>query len=177
MQEFYYTPLDIATIIGGMELGAKGEAHLLDLIWEKDRAFIAPKYRKSTRRFFLQTAYWSYYLHDKAFLDSEFPVVQKELWLSQGTITEEQYISEYLGIELFFKSIRIRILQNEQRKYVRIKLRSLLRQYGYKRRSPQLLAYLNSCLLFYHLQPYLKGDEKCSLEDVNIDDWIIFREA
>lgn len=177
MRELYYTPIDLAAILSSMELGGREESHLLDLIWEYERAFLDPQYRHDQRQLILKTFYWSHYFYNKPMIDAEFPVVQKDLWLSQGTLSEEDYISDYLGLDLFFKSIRIRILYHEQRKYVRIKLRSLLRQYGYQRRSSQLVQYINRCLLFYHLKPYLRGEEECEINNISLDDMIIFRET
>lgn len=175
MREFCYTPLDIAAILNSMELGCKEESRLLDLIWEFERDLLDPEYRYDHRKFILKTLYWLHYFFDKPMIDAEFPIVQKDLWLSQGTLSKEDYISDYLGLDLFFKSIRIRILYNEQRKYVRIKLRSLLKQYGYRRRSPQLMQYIDNCLIFYQLQPYLRGGEVCDIRNISLNDMIIFR--
>ena len=51
----------------------------------------------------------------------------------------------------------------------------MLKRYGYKRRSPNLVEYFNRCMDFYHLKPYLKGGELCDIGMVNLDDMIIFR--
>lgn len=176
MRELYYSPLDLAVILNSMELGAKEESELLDRIWEHERAFIDPQYRKERRSFILKISYWSHYICDKISIDAEFPSVQKDLWQSQSHLSENEYTSDHLGLELFFKSVRIRMLRNGQRRYVRIKLRSLLKQYGYQRRSAQLVKHIDLCLIFYHLKPYLRGSEECEIGDINIDDMVIFRE-
>lgn len=175
MHELYYTPLDIATILSGMDLSAKEESRLLDLIWEQESAFLDPEYRNNRRQLILKTAYWSHYLFDKPAIDAEFPVVEKALLSARITLSKEEYVSDFLGLDLFFKSIRIRMLYDPKKKFVRIKLRTLLRKYGYRRRSPQLVQYLNYCLQFYHLHPYLRGKEQCEISDIDLDDWIVFR--
>lgn len=48
-------------------------------------------------------------------------------------------------------------------------------KYGYKRLSPALIEYFNQCIYFYHLQPYVRDYEKCRIEDIDIDEMIVFR--
>lgn len=176
MRELYYTPLDLAVIISGLDLGLREQGELLDLIWKKERAFIDPEYRDDKRRFCLKVLYWLDYVYDKQTVDAQFPQVQEDAWLSQRTLPESEYLSDFSSLDTFFKSIRIKLLCGE-RNFVRVKLRTLLRQYGYQRRSPRLMEYFAQCLLFYHLQPYLRGEEECDLRDVDIDAMIIFRET
>lgn len=55
------------------------------------------------------------------------------------------------------------------------KLRTLLKQYGYQRRSPRLLQYINNCLYFYHIMAYVRGGVECNIGDISIDEMITFR--
>ena len=59
--------------------------------------------------------------------------------------------------------------------YVRIKLRTLLKQYGYCRRSPKLLEHLEQCMVFYQLRPYLRGGIPCELSEISVDEMVVFR--
>lgn len=45
---------------------------------------------------------------------------------------------------------------------------------SYQRRSPKLLAYIEKCLLFFHLEPYLRG-LPCKMDEITLDDMITFR--
>ncbi|WP_302494078.1 hypothetical protein [uncultured Ruminococcus sp.] len=92
-------------------------------------------------------------------------------------IAESQYISNFSNIDLFFKSLRIRIIFDNKKGYVRIKFRTLLRQYGYRRRSERLVDYINTCIDFYRLKPYLHGGVECDIRTVDIDEMIIFKLA
>lgn len=56
-----------------------------------------------------------------------------------------------------------------------MKLRTLLSELGYKRRSPNNIAYIYDCLLFYHIETTLKGNIPCNIESVDIDDMIVFK--
>ena len=56
-----------------------------------------------------------------------------------------------------------------------IKLRTLLKQYGYRRRSAKLLEHLEQCMVFYQLQPYLRGGIPCKLSEISIDEMVVFR--
>lgn len=175
MENLYYSPFDLASIISSMNLGNKKESELINFVWESEQQFIQPKYRADKKKFVLDIYYWSDYLYNKADIDLEFPAVQNDLSASDFKILESQYISDFSNLDLFFKSLRIRILFNNQKGYIRIKLRTLLKQYGYFRRSAKLVDYINTCIDFYKLKPYLRSGIKCCIEDIGIDDMITFK--
>ena len=175
MQELCYSALDIAVIVSSMQLGCRDESRILDLIWNEEKAFIDSQYRQNRRKFLLDTYHWMQYLYDKPIIDREFPAIQKDLAHSNRNFQYEQLTSDFSDLDLFFKSIRIRILYGNGNDYVRIKLRNLLKQYGYKRRSQLLLQHINRCMLFYHLEATLRGGTPCFIEEVDIDQMLIFR--
>ncbi len=55
-----------------------------------------------------------------------------------------------------------------------IKLRVLLKKYGYKSRVPQIMLKFRDNILFYHLKTYHKGEER-DIFDFELDDMITFR--
>ncbi len=59
--------------------------------------------------------------------------------------------------------------------FVRMKLRTLLRAHGYKRRTAGLNEYLKQCMYFYHIETFIKGGEKCDIGDIALDDMVTFR--
>ena len=139
MQGLCYSALDIAVIVSSMQLGCRDESRILDRIWEGEKAFLDIPYRANQRKFILDTYHWLQYFYDKPVIDKEFPAIQKDLAYSNRTLQADQLTSDFSDLDLVFQSIRIRILYGYGNDYVRIKLRTLLKQYGYKRRS-QLLA-------------------------------------
>ena len=56
-----------------------------------------------------------------------------------------------------------------------IERRTLLKAYGYKRRTQELLKYLRECMMFYHMQTYLRGKEECDIGEIGLDEMITIR--
>lgn len=175
MESLCYSALDIAAIISSKGLGCRAESSLIDLIWDEEKLFLAVQYRNNQRKFILDVRYWLNYFYEKPTLDAEFPAIQKDLECLNGAIQTETFMSDFADLDLFFKNIRIGILYTGQRDYTRIKLRSLLRQYGYKRRSQILIQHINRCMLFYHLEATLRGGVPCDIETVELDNMLTFR--
>ena len=175
MQGLCYSALDIAVIVCGMQLGCREQSRILDQIWQGEKEFLDESYRENRRKFILDTYHWLHYLYDKPMIDREFPAIQKDLANSNRTSLVEQLTSDFMDLDLFFKNIRIRILYGFGNDYVRIKLRTLLKQYGYKRRSQLLLQHINRCMLFYHLEATLRGGVPCSIADVDLEQMITIR--
>ncbi len=84
-------------------------------------------------------------------------------------------MSDYPEFDLFFAIMRLRILYTREKEYIRMKLRTLLNYYGYKRRSDAIVAHMERCLISYRIQPYLRGYELCDIKDIDLDDMITFR--
>ena len=87
----------------------------------------------------------------------------------------DAYVGDCSGLDLFFKNTRLRILYGGGRDYVRIKRRMLMARYGYKRLSPALVEHFNQCTYFYHLQPYVRDGMECKIENVGMDEMLVFR--
>lgn len=183
MKELCYSALDVAAIVNSMQLGCREESRILDLIWDGEKAFLVSQYRTNQRKFILDTYHWMQYFYDKPTIDKEFPAIQKDLEkrsrdlesASNRILQVDQFTSDFSDLDLFFKSMRIRILYGNGNDYVRIKLRTLLKQYGYKRRSQLLLQQINRCMLFYHLETGVRGGISCSIEEVDLDQMLTFR--
>ena len=170
-----YTALDLADLLRLRDLGFKEEAALLDKIWAEEQAFLSPDLKKSKRNFLLDVAYWSLYLREKPYIDQEFPVIQRDAADCGACLNQEAFLSDFSDLDLYFKEVRFRLRFFSDCGYVRIKLRTLLKQYGYRRRSAKLLEHLEQCMVFYHLQPYLRGRIPCKLSEIPVDEMIIFR--
>ena len=110
MQGLCYSALDIAVIVSSMQLGCRDESRILDRIWEGEKAFLDIPYRANQRKFILDTYHWLQYFYDKPVIDKEFPAIQKDLAYSNRTLQADQLTSDFSDLDLFFKSIRIRIL-------------------------------------------------------------------
>lgn len=174
MEKLCYTALDLAAIISSMGLGCRATADFLERVWEGERPFLQRMYRKNKRQLILDTNYWLTYLSDKPTIDTEFPIIQRDALTLGNKLPTDAYTDDCSDLDLFFKGARLRILYGG-RDYVRIKRRTLMARYGYKRLSPVLIEYFNRCTYFYHLQPYVRDGVECLIEDTDINEMIIFR--
>ena len=175
MQELLYNAFDIAYVIAYADMGAKKAAEFLNWIWQEEFVFLHEFYRDDKYKLVTDTYYWSDYLSDKTVIESEFPTIKKDLESTGNLSDSELFCSDNFDVDLFFKLLRLRILYVNEKKYVRMKLRTLLKEYGYKRRSDLLLQYLRDRLMFYHIQTFVKGGIICDICDINLDETIIFR--
>jgi hypothetical protein len=175
MIELYYSPFELACIVESLGLGTRGAMELLNWIYENDSAYLLPEYRKNRKKLLLETLHWQDYLSDKVTLDREFPVIQKDFHNLGLQLSAENMVSDYPDVDMFFKSLRLRILYVSKQDYVRMKLRTLLTAYGYKRRSQGLMNYLSNCMFFFHIQTYVRGGIECDIREVNLDEMITFR--
>ncbi len=175
MEELCYTALDLAVIISSMNLGCQGQADFLDRVWENEKPFLQKDYRDNKWQLILDVSYWLTYFSDKPTIDAEFPIIQRDIEATGGELEIDAYITDVSGLDLFFKSARLRILYGSGKPYVRVKRRTLMGKYGYKRMSPTLVNYFHHCIYFYHLQSYVRDYVECQIEDVGIDEMIVFR--
>ena len=174
MGELNYSALDIAVFVSSMDLPCREESRVIEDIWAGENELLSSRYKDNLRQFILDVRYWLNYFYEKPVLDREFPAVQKDLSRMEHSFCVGEYFSDFTDLDLFFKALRIRILYCGE-KYVRIKLRTLLARYGYKRRTPQLMAHIEHSLQFFHLEAALRGGVPCSIRDIALDDMLTFR--
>lgn len=175
INELYYTPIDIAAIICSMDLKCNKENEFINFIWDNEKFYIKPDFRENKRKFILDIFYWTDYIYNKQIIDYEFPAIQEDLHSIGSNCSENDYISDFSNIDLFFKSLRLKIRLSSDKKYRRIKLRTLLRKYGYLRRSSKLMNYIKNCIDFYGIKIFLKGGVECDINKIDIDEMIVFR--
>ncbi len=175
MIELYYDSYSVAYFIVSQDMSMRKQMELLNDIYLHEYSFLHPKYKGNRKNFKLDVLYWTAYLMDKEDLDKEFPVVQKDFKASGREFVSEELMSDYPDVDLFFMIMRLRILYEGDKDYVRMKLRTLLKHYGYKRRSDTIVAHIQKCMLFYHIQPYLRDYEECDIDKIDLDDMITFR--
>ena len=175
INRLYYDAYSLALFVVSHEMGSRRVMDFLGKVYAEEKGFLHPYYLQDKKMYLSDTLYWMEYLIDKDTLDAEFPVVEKDFKATGKTFVRESVMSDYPDIDLFFMFMRLRILYVDTQNYERMKLRTLLRNYGYKRRSPAIVAHINKCLIFYHIQPYLRDYEQCEIEKVDIDDMITFR--
>ena len=172
--ELYYTAQDIAIFISLLGLSCREESQLIATIWDGEQELLNPSLRKSKRQYILDVNYWLHYFIAKDEIDSEFPCIQQELSASGHDLDSERFTSDLWGFWLYFKFVRLRILYGGE-PYVRVKIRTLLAKYGYKRRSQQIVSGFEQCIDFYQLEASLRGGTPCVISDESLDSMIVFR--
>lgn len=78
-------------------------------------------------------------------------------------------------IESFFKIVRLSLIYGQEKDYRKIKLRRLLKHFGYKRRSAQWVARVQRTLDALGLRIYLKGNVLCDISEIGIDNMVMIR--
>lgn len=175
MIELYYDSYSVAYFIVSQEMGSRKQMGFLDELYQHEYSFLHPAYKENKKNFISDVLYWTDYLIDKEKLDKEFPVVEKDFKAAGREFVSENLMSDYPEFDLFFMIMRLRILYAGNKDYIRMKLRTLLKHYGYKRRSDAIVAHMQNCMVFYHIQPYLRDYEQCDIDKINLDDMITFR--
>lgn len=173
MEELLYTAFDMACIIDNLGLSTKETMRLARCMYVEDKAFLSEEYRENYRKWLLDILYWSDYMYDKIALDAEFPLVQA---VAGDNFNVEVLRRDNFNIDLFFKKLRCQIIYIGKKDYVRMKLRTLMAAYGYKRRSKEFVYFLKKRLSFYHIKTSLRGNKICDIETLDsLDDMITFR--
>ncbi len=173
MRDLLYTAFDMACIIDNLGLPIKQSITIATWMYENDKTYLSEEYRNCCKKWLLDILYWSEYMQDKIDLDAEFPSIQS---ISEGKIDIEAMMRDDFDIDFFFKKLRVQILYLGKKDYIRMKLRTLMSAYGYKRRSKEFVKFLKDRLAFYHIQTSLRGNEICDVETMdNLDDMITFR--
>ncbi len=175
MSDLLYTASDIAMIICIHDLRTKSQLNLLCKIWECEKLYLDTSILKDKKKFVTDVEHYCHYYNDKVNMDAEFPVIEKDVVENGGSIDRDMYILEFENLMFFFKNLRYRILYLEKKDYVRMKIRTIMKKYDYKRRSKQFNNYLEMCLSFYHIKTFSKGNVSCDITTEDIDVMISFK--
>lgn len=79
------------------------------------------------------------------------------------------------ALRAYFKVIKLRLLYQNECQFVRLKLRTILKEFKYKRRSEKLMNEIQNILDEFELKTYLKGHMTCSVKEIDLDDFIMIR--
>lgn len=175
MTELFYDTYSVAYFILTQEMSIKRQMESMNKIFEEEKEFLLPELRNNRKNFISKTMFWINYISDKDGIEKEFPLIEEDFQrLGKGSFIKI-IESEFQEFNFFFKLLRLRIKYGNSQGYVRMKLRTLLSRYGYKRRSDLLIQHFRDCFMFYHIQTYLREGEECNIREISLDDMIIFR--
>ena len=174
MDELLYDMHTLARIIIVNNLSAKEISRFLSNVWNYEGLYLPLTYRFNKRKFLIDVLdEVSYWINKKDF-DKEIPTINNDL---QTIGSEINYFSEedYYNLRSYFMELRLIMIFLGTKDYIRMKLRTLLREHGYKRRTAGLNAFFKQCMYFYHIETFVRGGVLCDLEEIALNDMVIFR--
>lgn len=171
----YYTAKDIALIIRPYQFSVKMLSLVLKSIWEGEQRFLSPELKGRKKDFFLAVYYQLDYWEHEQEIQSEAKGIQQDAEDLGLGLTQDDLLDDGITLDLFFKALRLRLLYLSPRFYARIKYKTLLSKYGYKRRTQRFITYVKERLDFYGIQAYSSGGVVKELKDIPVDSYITFR--
>ena len=173
MSKYLFTPLDIALFFNYSDFTLSDEKYIRDDIWENRYEVLEPKYRNNKYKFIKKVNSYIQMLDDN-YLD-EFEAINRTLSELGSNYEFGGYDEDDNYIESYFRLIKLKLSYLEDCDYVRIKLRTLLRNFGYKRRTEKLVLSINRSVKKLKLECSLRGREACNIGEISLDDMIIIR--
>lgn len=170
--KYKITPIDIANYFLMENLRISKENEILKDLFDNHNAELASTCRKDYLRFRKEVYCYvdSFDLSEEEF--SEAKLILEEA--ANGTLPDFGENEAYDVFAFYFKIIKLQIMYSQQQ-YKKIKLRTLLRDFGYQRRSNLLIDNINHTLRVLKLKTYLRGNEKCKVSEIDLDDMLILR--
>lgn len=165
-----YSPKDIAKIICQRDMSSKQSAEFIKNVWKYERAFLSVDDYDNEKSFVQEVnrlVSGNYDKKDKA-TDIEYA---NQLGFD---IKKNEYITDFRGVNVYFKEIRLQYLFFGKRNIVWRTLRPLLEIYGLQRRSVQFNRFLRECLIYYHLKCTKIDGTACNLETIGLDEQVSF---
>jgi len=169
--KYLYTPNDLAIYFLISNFQVAQEKRILDSLWEQQNSAILPEHR-TNKKLFRNTVYTDLSKYDCT-LDEldELNLLMKDLEYCDidGSVNEQGVIESY------FKIIKLQLTYTPDKEYRKIKLRTLIGRFGYKRRSAKLIIYIDEALKSLGLVTYLRGYVPCNVAEIKIEDTVIIR--
>lgn len=170
--KYLYTPYDVAVFCLYADFTSSDERVIVSDIWENSKGAIPAKYRDNLSLYKREISLERFKLEDMQGDLDQLNLLMSDTehaYCVDGTLDEQGIIESY------FKIIKLSLTHIEGCDYRKIKLRRMLRQFGYKRRSPQLVASIKRTLSALELKTYLRVYVPCDVSDIDVDDMIMIR--
>lgn len=174
MEELLYDVKTLARLIIDYDLSVKKANKFLTEVWEYDSTYLYLEHRFSKKKFLMDVLDEVDYWQHKDDFDKEIKAVNNDF---EAIGSDCIYIAEdeYYDLKSYFMELRLRMIFLDNQDYIRMKLRTLLRDHDYKRRTAGINSYLKRCMYFYHIESFVRGGKLCDIEEISLDDMITFR--
>ncbi len=170
--KYLCTAFDVAVYIKKANLPIKEEYEILDSLWERREDLLAAKYKIEKKQFI------NLFRHEMNKMDGnldcvdEINLILKEMG-SKYLLSDQEFEQDVIAS--YFKVIKLKLSLTPGKKYCRIKLRTIITSFGYKRRTALLVEYINRTINALGLKTYVRGSEHCNIGDISLDKVIIIR--
>jgi len=167
--KYKYTPWDVAVYLSLENLSCRRQTEVIKDLFSNFNSDIVYPYRENYLLFkkSISDLLIVYGLSNEEYSEAE--LIMNEI----GSMDLYEPDNEYV-FGAYFRVIKLQLLYSRI-SYRKIKLKNLLRDFGYKRRTTELVASINNALHMLGLKTYLKDHEPCSIADVSIHDMIMIR--
>ena len=174
MNKHSYTPDDIALFFSFSDFALSEEKFIRDDLWKKrnevlNLEIIDNKYKWIKKINQMQLKY------DEESFITEVKVINKIMNELGSSYVITDSIEDGCYISAFFRFIKLRLTYGTKCEFIRLKLRTLLKELGYKRRTSTLVVKIKQAMESLQLDCYIKGYEKCDMGLIDIDNMIIIR--
>lgn len=162
-------PHDVVKYLRIENFSHKKESEIILDLFENQNEMIVWDYRRDYLLFkrTIKNLLNLYELDDRDYSEAELIMIDAE-----GFATDEDKEVDYFGV--YFKLIWLQLMYSGI-SYKKIKLRTLLGDFGYQRRTEALINNMIRALNALGLVTYLKNYEVCNLYDAKLDDMIMIR--
>lgn len=170
--KYLCTAFDVAVYIKIANFPIKQEYAILDSMWDRREGLIAAKYKIEKKQFI------NLIRHEMNKLDGSLDCVDEINYIlremgSKYLLCDQEFEQDVIAS--YFKVIKLQLILTPGKKYCRIKLRTIIRSFGYKKRTASLIEYMNRTINALGLKLYVRGREHCNIGDVSLDKVIIIR--
>lgn len=169
--KYMISPNDIATFLFLENTSHKRENEILLDLFNNHNKNIVREYRRSYLKLKQCVMNLISIYEVDATSYSEATLILRETTSSKICSVEESDC-----FSAYFKLIWLQLIYSGIT-YRKIKLRKLLRDFGYKRRSEKLINCIQQAIDNLNLRVYLRDYTPCNINDIDIDDMIIIRSA
>lgn len=173
MNSYLYKPKDLAWLFENSNFYLKYENEVLDDIYNK-RSYLLPEEYKYNRNKFEKDIYDIIYKNDKD-ISLEIGKVNSDLDDIGSSFCVKYDEEDEDSVECFFYRTFLKLFYDPNCKLKKIKLRSLLEKFNYKKRTSKIVEKINNLLKELGMEIYVKNRQKFDISSINLDDSIIIK--
>lgn len=174
MNKYLYNPKDIALFFCFSDYRESEAKMIRDELWAKREELLDLKNIDSKYKWIKEINRIKNLYTEESFLTEADAInnIFKDLG-SEYVIDTEIEID--CPIESFFKIIRLKLTSESKCYHVRMKLRVLLKNLGYKRRNKYIIEKIKKTTQNLNIVINIKGYVNCDLLNISLDDMVVFR--